>query len=47
MFQPGVVTNAFSVIFAANGNNLAIWYLRGPDGVLRSVNVLTTSIGCQ
>jgi hypothetical protein len=47
LFQPGRVTNAFSVTFAAgSGSNLAIWHLRGPDGVLRPVNVLTTSIGC-
>ncbi len=46
VFQPGRVTNAFSVTFNANGNNLAVWFLRGPDGVLRPVNVLTTSIPC-
>ncbi len=46
VFQPGVVTNAFSVTFNANGSNLGIWFLKGPDGVLRPVNVLTTSIGC-
>lgn len=46
VFQPGVVTNSFSVTFNANGSNLGIWFLRGPDGVLRPVNVLTTSIGC-
>jgi hypothetical protein len=47
IFQPGSVTNAFSVTFTKGKNsNLAIWYLRGPDGVLRPVNVLTTSIGC-
>jgi hypothetical protein len=45
-FQPGVVTNAFSVTFAANGGNLGVWFLKGPDNVLRPVNVLTTSIGC-
>jgi FG-GAP repeat/Putative Ig domain len=48
VFQPGRVTNAFSVTFASgHGNNLAVWFLRGPDEVLRPVNVLTTSIGCQ
>jgi hypothetical protein len=47
VFQPGRVTNAFSVTFTkGRSDNLAIWYLRGPDGVLRPVNVLTTSIGC-
>jgi FG-GAP repeat protein/putative Ig domain-containing protein len=46
VFQPGLVSNAFSVTFKASGNNLAVWFLRGPDGVLRPVNVLTTSIGC-
>ena len=46
VFQPGRVNNAFSVTFNANGNNLAIWFLRGPDGVLRPVNVLKTSIPC-
>ena len=46
VFQPGRVVNAFSVIFKANGSNLAVWFLKGPDGVLRSVNVRTTSIGC-
>ncbi len=47
VFQPGLVANAFSVTFNASGSNLAVWFLRGPDGVLRPVNVLTTSIGCQ
>lgn len=46
VFQPGRVTNAFSVNFTANGINLGYWFLKGPDGVLRPVNVLTTSIGC-
>ncbi|MGE0128251.1 MAG: putative Ig domain-containing protein [Blastocatellales bacterium] len=47
VFQPGRVNNAFSVTFSrSRGSNLAIWYLRGPDGVLRPVNVWTTSIGC-
>jgi hypothetical protein len=47
VFQPGRVTNAFSVTFTkGRSNNLAVWLLRGPDGVLRPVNVLTTSIGC-
>jgi hypothetical protein len=41
-----VVTNAFSVTFNTNGNNPGIWFLKGPDGMLRPVNVLTTSIGC-
>ncbi len=47
VFQPGLVANAFSVTFNASGSNLAVWFLRGPDGVLRPINVLTTSIGCQ
>ncbi|MGH9839840.1 MAG: Kelch repeat-containing protein, partial [Blastocatellia bacterium] len=47
VFQPGRVVNAFSVTFTkGKGNNLAVWYLRGPDGVLRPVSVLTTSLGC-
>jgi N-acetylneuraminic acid mutarotase len=47
VFQPGRVTNAFSVTLTkGNNSNLAVWYLRGPDGVLRPVSVLTTSIGC-
>jgi hypothetical protein len=46
VFQPGRRSNAFSVTFNASGSNLGIWYLRGPDGVLRPVNVLTASIGC-
>jgi hypothetical protein len=47
VFQPGGLTNAFSVTFTkGNNSNLAIWLLKGPDGVLRPVNVLTTSIGC-
>jgi hypothetical protein len=47
VFQPGRVINAFSVTFTkGKSNNLAVWFLRGPDGVLRPVNVLTTSIGC-
>jgi hypothetical protein len=45
-FQPGVVTNAFSVTLNANGGNLGVWFLKGPDNVLRPVNVLTTSIEC-
>ncbi len=46
VFQSGRVANAFSVTFSAKGNNLGSWFLRGPDGMLRSVNVLKTSIGC-
>jgi hypothetical protein len=47
VFQPGRVVNAFSVTFTkGKGSNLAVWFLRGPDNVLRPVNVLTTSIGC-
>jgi hypothetical protein len=46
VFQAGLVNNAFNVTFKANGNNLAIWLLRGPDGVLRPVNI-TTALGCH
>jgi hypothetical protein len=47
VFQPGRVTNAFSVTFTrGQGNNLGVWHLRGPDGVSRPVNVMTTSISC-
>ncbi len=47
VFQPGRVSNAFSVTFTkGRSNNLAVWFLKGPDGVLRPVSVLTTSIGC-
>jgi hypothetical protein len=46
LFQPGRVNNAFSVTFKSNGSNLAIWLLRGPDGVLRPVNV-TSALGCR
>ncbi len=47
VFQPGRVANAFSVNFTkGRSNNLAVWYLKGPDNVLRPVNVLTTSLGC-
>ena len=47
VFQPGRVTNAFSVTFTkGRDNNLAIWLLRGPDGALRPVNALTTSLSC-
>jgi len=46
VFQPGRVRNAFSVTFSANGGNLAVWFLKGPDGVVRPVNVTTTSLGC-
>src|SRR5262249_10860637 len=45
VFQPGRVTNAFTVTFSkGKDENLAVWFLRGPDGVLRPVNILTTSI---
>jgi hypothetical protein len=47
VFQPGRVRNAFSVTFTANGSNLGVWLLRGPDNVLRPVNVTTAKIGCQ
>jgi hypothetical protein len=47
VFQPGRVINAFSATFTKGAsNNLAVWYLRGPDNVLRPVSVLTTSLGC-
>ena len=34
-------------VIDASGSNMAVWFLRGPDRVLRPLNVLTTSIGCQ
>jgi hypothetical protein len=47
VFQPGRVTNAFSVTFTASqGSNLAIWFLRGPDGVRRPVNITTATLDC-
>ncbi|MDX2042869.1 MAG: putative Ig domain-containing protein [Acidobacteriota bacterium] len=47
VFQPGRVVNAFNVTFTkGKGSNLAVWNLRGSDGVLRPVSVVTTSIGC-
>jgi hypothetical protein len=46
VFRPGRVTNAFSVTFNVNGSNLGVWFLKGPDNVLRPVNALTTSLGC-
>ncbi|MEK7414822.1 MAG: putative Ig domain-containing protein, partial [Planctomycetota bacterium] len=47
VFQPGRIVNAFSVTFTkGKSNNLAVWYLKGPDNVLRPVSVLTTSLGC-
>jgi hypothetical protein len=46
-FQPGRVKNAFSVTFAANGGNLGVWLLRGPDNVLPPVNVTTANVGSQ
>ncbi len=47
IFQPGRVVNAFNVTFTkGKGSNLAVWNLRGSDGVLRPVSVVTTSIGC-
>lgn len=47
VFQPGRVRNAFSVTFTvANNNNLAIWLLKGPDGLLRPVNITTAKLGC-
>ncbi len=44
-FQKGRVTNAFSVPFTVSGHNsnLALWYLRGPDGVRRPVNITTAT----
>ncbi len=46
-FQPGRVNNAFSVTFSANGSNLGIWILKGPDGVTRPVNITTATLGCS
>lgn len=47
VFQPGRVNNAFSVTFSANGSNLGIWILKGPDGVTRPVNITTATLGCS
>jgi hypothetical protein len=49
VFQPGQVTNAFSVTFTVSGNksDLAIWFLKGPDGVTRPVNITTATFPCQ
>jgi hypothetical protein len=47
VFNPGRVTNAFSVTFNSSGSNLGLWILKGPDGVTRPVNITTTSLGCQ
>ena len=43
------MTNAFSVMFTATGNSndLAIWFLTGPDGVKRPVNITTATLPCQ
>jgi hypothetical protein len=46
VFQPGLVQNAFSVTFSPNGGDLAVWFVRGPDGVLRPLNVTTASLKC-
>jgi hypothetical protein len=47
-FQTGRVTDAFSVVFTVKNNHtdLALWYLRGPDGVRRPVNVTTATSRC-
>lgn len=46
VFQPGRVNNAFSVTFAANGSNLGVWIVKGPDGVTRPLNITTATLGC-
>lgn len=47
VFQVGKVTNAFNVTFKSNGKDLAVWLVRGPDGVLRPVNITTATSSCQ
>jgi hypothetical protein len=44
-FQPGIVNNAFSVTYP-NLSSLGGWFLKGPDGVLRSVVVSITAPRC-
>lgn len=44
-FQPGRVTNAFTVNFTSN--TTLVWYLRGLDGRGRSVNASRTSTLCR
>ena len=46
VFNPGRVTNAFSVTFNSSGGNLGVWFLKGPDGVTRPVNITTATLGC-
>jgi YVTN family beta-propeller protein len=49
VFSPGTVTNAFSVTFTTsrNDNDLAVWFLRGPDNQKRLVTVTKSTYGCQ
>lgn len=47
VFKPGRIVNAFSVTFTMSaGNTLGVWNLKGPDNLLRSVNVATNSPSC-
>ena len=46
VFQVGRVTNAFTVIFQTNGSDTSSWILKGPDGILRSALLLSTSPTC-
>ena len=48
-FAAGTTTNAFSVTFTASGNSndLAVWFLRGPDGQKRLVTVTKATYGCR
>ncbi len=49
VFPTGTTTAAFSITFTANHNNndLAVWFLRGPDGQKRLVTVTRATYGCQ
>lgn len=49
VFAPGTVVNAFTVTFTAsgNGNDIAIWFLRGPDGQRRPITITRATFGCQ
>jgi hypothetical protein len=45
-FQPGRVSNAFSVTFKSTSSLLGTWFLKGPDGVTRPVPVSIYSNSC-
>jgi hypothetical protein len=44
--HPVVNTNDSGTGSKGRNSNLAIWLLKGTDGILRLVNSLTSSIGC-